>query len=95
MNPYRMFLTPITERILHVFEGTVWNRKGAAKNELRDCSKQGSGDISSSCIMDGIVFSWWETIGMPTIMPHRPAAKHVRKSLRGRFGERDSIIADE
>jgi len=32
--------------------------------------------------MDNMVRWWWETVGMPTVLQHREAARLVRRTLR-------------
>lgn len=44
----------------------------------------------SNSMMDDIVKTWWESVGMPTILPHKECARLVRKALK-----LDSCVARE
>jgi hypothetical protein len=128
-NPYRMFCTPVTERILHMFERDYEHKfkgvggGGGGQQQLRErtnkrgrqrknwqqkqqqqqvlCAEGFSSEVreslvsfilnhsltnvmlqESNMLVSDIVRCWWETVGMPAVLPHRGGAKLVRKALR-------------
>lgn len=86
-NPYRMFCTPVADRILRMFERDYAHKFTASAAEAdkrgrrRLCVESVSPDESAAMLND-IVRCWWETVGMPPVLPHRANAKLVRKALR-------------
>lgn len=106
-NPYLMFFSPITERIVEcfgkfygssepVFAGqlsaaaataaaAVQRHDANARASSMPSSDEGDGlvnDVNTAEAMHRIIYWWWESTGMPIIMPHKECAKNVRKALR-------------
>ena len=84
-NPYRMFCTPVTDRILRMFERD-YAHKFTGSNSLRKgrrrlCVESTTSEESIAMLND-IVRCWWETVGMPPVLAHSANAKLVRKALR-------------
>jgi hypothetical protein len=86
-NPYLMFCSPVTERILRMFK-----TRYAPKGERGSTPSQGGigtphfptlGSSESTSMIDDIVLCWWESVGMPSVLQHRGSACLVRRALRG------------
>jgi hypothetical protein len=96
-NPYLMFCSPVTERILHMFKRRYAPRgvaTGSTALEGREhaasCQESSStphfptlGSAESIAMVDDIALCWWESVGMPSVLQDRGAACLVRRALRG------------
>ena len=99
-NPYLMFFSPITERIVECF-GAFYgssepvfvgqqhqqlqaetNPGGRREKDGEEAAPEEETDVNTEEAMYRIVYWWWESTGMPVVMPHKQCAQYVRKALR-------------
>ena len=59
-----------------------WARPNRIKITESCVWQEGISSEESTVLLNSIVRCWWESVGMPTVLPHRGCARLVRKALR-------------